>query len=169
MHFDFPRFSQLDLVQTVGIPGFKLTHCSRSASIQPTDCKKAFMGIGANVKWAVVTSLLCALFLPWPADANDFPTQARIEFVLRCMDSNGGQKYENLYSCVCVIDKIAENIAYEEYVEGEVFAQLRSAPGERGGVFRDPDRASLLVEKLREITEVAEKSCFVSLRSDTAK
>ena len=75
-------------------------------------------------------SALCALLLPSLAHANDFPTQARVEYVLGCMDSHGGQKYENLYSCICVIDKIAENIAYDEYVEGEVFAQLRSTPGE---------------------------------------
>ena len=126
------------------------------------------MGIGEIVKWVVVTSMLWALFLSCPAAANDFPTQARIEYVLRCMDANGGQKYENLYACVCIIDKIAEKIAYDEYVEGEVFAQLRTTPGERGGVFRDPDRASFLVKKISDITEVAEKSCFVSLRTDTA-
>jgi hypothetical protein len=77
------------------------------------------------------------------------------------MDSHGGQKYENLYSCICVIDKIAENIAYDEYVEAEVFAQLRSTPGERGGVFRDPDRASFLTQKISDITEVAGKACFL--------
>lgn len=127
-----------------------------------------FAGSGEIVKWAVVTSILWALFASCPAAANDFPTQARIEYVLRCMDANGGQKYENMYSCVCIIDKIAENIAYEEYVEGEVFTQLRSTPGEKGGVFRDPERASVLVRKLTKITEVAKKSCFVPLRTHTA-
>ena len=126
------------------------------------------MGIGDIVKWVAITSMLWALFLSCPADANDFPTQARIEYVLRCMDANGGQKYENMYACVCIIDKIAEKIAYDEYVEGEVFAQLRTTPGERGGVFRDPDRASFLVKKISDISEVAEKSCFVPLRTDTA-
>jgi len=91
-----------------------------------------------------------------------------VEYVLRCMDSRGGQNYENLYSCICVIDKIAETLAYDEYSEAEVFAQLRSTPGERGGVFRDPDRASLLVKKLKDVTEVAEKSCFVALNGHTA-
>jgi hypothetical protein len=84
------------------------------------------------------------------------------------MDSSGGQKYENLYSCICVIDKIADKITYDEYVEGEVFTLLWSTPGERGGVFRDPDRASLLVKKISDITEVAEQSCFVGLRTDAA-
>ena len=92
-----------------------------------------------------------------------------MEYVFRCMDSHGGQKYENLYSCVCMIDKIADKISYDEYVEGEVFAQLRSMPGEQGGVFRDPDRASLLVKKLSELTEVAENSCFVGPTTDSAK
>ncbi len=113
-------------------------------------------------------SALCVLFLTSLAHANDFPTQARVEFVLGCMDSRGGQKYENLYACVCVIDKIAEKIAYDEYVEGEVFAQLRTTPGERGGVFRDPERASLLTQKLNDITEGAEKSCLVESKPHTA-
>ena len=113
-------------------------------------------------------SAFCALFLFSLAHANDFPTQARVEYVLGCMDSRGGQTYENLYSCICVIDKIAEEIAYDEYVEGEVFVQLRSTPGERGGVFRDPDRASLLTQKLNDITDVAKKSCFVESKTHTA-
>ncbi len=115
-----------------------------------------------------VTSMSCALLLSSLADANDFPTQARVEYVLRCMNSHGGQKYEVLYSCICIIDKIAEKIAYDEYLEGEVFAQLRTTPGERGGVFRDPERSSLLIGKLSDITEDAEKSCLVGLRTDTA-
>ena len=116
----------------------------------------------------ISASALCALFLSSLAQANDFPTQARIEYVLGCMDSRGGQTYENLYSCICVIDKIAEEIAYDEYVEGEVFVQLRSTPGERGGVFRDPDRASLLTQKLNDLTDVAEKSCVVESKTHTA-
>jgi len=124
------------------------------------------VGIGEIVN--KVTSALCALFLFSLAHANDFPTQARVEYVLGCMDSSGGQTYENLYSCICVIDKIAEKIAYDEYVEAEVFAQLRTTPGERGGVFRDPDRASLLTQKISDITEVAEKSCFVGSTTHTA-
>jgi hypothetical protein len=83
------------------------------------------------------------------------------------MDSNGGQKYEILYSCTCIIDKIADNIAYDEFVEAEVFRQLRGTPGERGGLFRDPDRAGLLVRKLNDLTEAAKKSCFMGSGSDS--
>ena len=116
----------------------------------------------------VVTGIFITALLPSAVDANDFPTQARVEYVLRCMDSRGGQNYDNLYSCICVIDKIAETFGYDDYSEAEVFAQLRSTAGERGGVFRDPDRASLLVKKLKDVTEVAEKSCFVASKAQTA-
>lgn len=138
-----------------------------SASIWSNEQNKMSVGCGEIVKFVPAILTLCAL-LPSPtANANDFPTQARVEYVLRCMDSNGGQKYETLYSCICIIDKIADKIAYDEFVEAEVFAQLRRTPGERGGLFRDPDRASLLVRKINSLTEAAEKSCFVGMKART--
>ena len=131
--------------------------------------KDLIVGTGEIVKSVVVTLITCWLLPASAACANDFPTQARVEYILRCMDSHGGQKYENLYSCTCIIDKIADKIAYDDFVEAEVFSQLRKTPGERGGVFRDPERASLLVKKINDLTEVAEKSCFTGLRSDTTE
>lgn len=101
------------------------------------------------------------LFAPVAAEANDFPTQARVEYVLKCMDERGGQSYDTLYSCVCSIDKIASKLSYDEYVQGEVFVQLRRTPGERGGVFRDPDQAKTLYEKFVSVIEAAEDSCFI--------
>ncbi|HEX7082437.1 MAG TPA: hypothetical protein VF329_15620 [Gammaproteobacteria bacterium] len=93
--------------------------------------------------------------------ANDFPTQARVEFVLGCMNEQGGQSYDTLYPCVCLIDRIAAAMSYEEFAEAQVFAQLRSTAGERGGVFRDPEQAQVLTEKLEAATEQGEAACFV--------
>jgi hypothetical protein len=129
--------------------------------MKSNNSKTMYVGFCKIVKSLAVTCAFCSLLLSSIANANDFPTQARVEFVLRCMDSHGGQKYDILYSCICIIDKIAEKIAYDEYVEGDVFSQLRTTPGERGGMFRDPDRASFLVKKISDITKMAEKSCFV--------
>ena len=98
---------------------------------------------------------------PVLGQANDFPTQARVEFVLRCMDEHGGQSYDTLYPCVCSIDKIAAEFSYDEYVRAEVYAMLRRTPGERGGMFRDPDEAGTLADKFVAVTEEAEGSCFV--------
>jgi hypothetical protein len=102
---------------------------------------------------------LCARANP---DTNDFPTLARVEYVLRCMDYHGGQVYENMYSCVCSIDRIASAFSYDEFEKAEVLAQLRTTPGERGGLFREGGRE--LVAKYLEVTEAAEKSCFGSLK-----
>lgn len=95
-----------------------------------------------------------------PAVANDFPTQARVEYVLRCMDANGGQSYNTLYACVCSVDRIAESFSYADFAEAETFALLRSTPGEQGGVFRDPDRARDLQKRYQEVVAQAEQSCF---------
>jgi len=102
--------------------------------------------------------LLCS---PLVGRANDFPTQARVEFVLRCMDAHGGQNYDTLYPCVCTIDKIAAELSYDEYVRAEVFAMLQRTPGERGGLFRDPDDARTLADRLLVVMEEAEGACFV--------
>src|SRR5687768_4812068 len=104
---------------------------------------------------------LLLLLLPGAAKANDFPTQARVEFVLGCMNEQGGQSYDNLYKCVCVVDAIAAEITHEEFAQAEVFSQLRSTAGERGGVFRDPPQARELVDKLAAILERARAQCLV--------
>ena len=110
---------------------------------------------------ALPGSLLLLLLLPQSGAANDFPTQARVEFVLGCMDEQGAQNYDNLYKCVCVVDAIAAEMTHEEFAQAQVFSQLRSTAGERGGVFRDPAQASTLVDKLAAVLERAKAQCFV--------
>lgn len=108
-----------------------------------------------------VPIIALACLLPASSSANDFPTQARVEFVLGCMHEHGGQTWDTLYRCVCLIDRIAADMSYAEFAEAQVFSQLRSTPGERGGVFRDPDQAKYLTEKLDAATERARAACFV--------
>jgi aminopeptidase-like protein len=99
--------------------------------------------------------------LPGVTRANDFPTQVRVEFVLGCMDEHGGQSYDTLYRCVCLVDAIAAEMTHDEFVEARVFSQLRTTPGERGGVFRDPDQARSLVAKLQAVTERGKAKCLI--------
>ena len=116
------------------------------------------------MRTAIATAALFAV-LPFGSGAaevpDDFPTLARVEHVLGCMNKRGGQTYDTLYGCVCQIDAIRAQFGYEEYSEAEVYRQLRSSPGERGGVFRDPDQADMLREKLVAVLESSEKSCFL--------
>lgn len=92
---------------------------------------------------------------------NDYPTQARIEYVLNCVAKHGGLTYITKYACGCKIDKIAGKLSFKEYAEARTFTFLRSTPGEKGGIFRDPALAKDLRTRLKEAEEYAEKSCFV--------
>ncbi|MGR9105917.1 MAG: hypothetical protein ACU843_03200 [Gammaproteobacteria bacterium] len=92
---------------------------------------------------------------------NGYPTLARVEYVLQCMEQHGGQNLDTLYPCVCSIDKIATQLPYDDYAEAQTFTAMRSAPGEGGGVFRDPPRATELRKKLEEAESFAQKSCYV--------
>ena len=117
----------------------------------------------ASVQWALpALSVSIGVLLAGAARANDFPTQARVEFVLGCMNEQGGQSYDNLYKCVCVVDAIAAEMSHEEFAQAQVFSQLRSTAGERGGVFRDPDQAQTLVAKLAAVIERGKAHCFVA-------
>jgi hypothetical protein len=101
------------------------------------------------------------LLLPGVTLANDFPTQARVEFVLGCMAEQGGQSYDTLYKCVCLVDAIAAEMSHEDFAQAQVFSQLRSTAGERGGVFRDPDQAGALIANLEAALEHGKAKCFI--------
>ena len=97
------------------------------------------------------------------AVANDFPTQARVEYVLSCMGEHGGQSYDTLYACICIIDKIADRMPYREYTAAETLSFLFSTPGERGGIFRDAaPQSRKRIKALKALREEAESGCLVS-------
>ncbi len=96
-----------------------------------------------------------------PAPGNDWPTQARVEYVFQCMREHGGQTYDNLYHCSCKADQVARRLNYQTYSEALVFKNLKSMPGERGGVFRDPPQSKTLRNQLKQAEQEAEQHCFV--------
>lgn len=92
---------------------------------------------------------------------EDFPTLARVEYVLGCMKQRGGENYDTLYGCVCAIDYIRSQFDYDEYSEAVTYQMLKSTPGEKGGVFRDPDQADALRTKLDKIDDTIQQRCFM--------
>ena len=111
----------------------------------------------------LAVAALSSLSVMTSVAANDFPTQARVEFVLSCMGERGGQSYNTLYPCICVVDRIASQMPYREYTASEMLSFLFSTPGERGGVFRDATpRSRKRIKTLQALREEAEAACFVS-------
>jgi len=98
-----------------------------------------------------------------PAHPDDFPTSGRVEYVLECMQKHDG-KYEYLYKCSCVVDRIARALSYDDYVAMSVALRNQSLAGERGGLFRDAASVKDMAGKYKEIETGANKACAVPQR-----
>lgn len=90
--------------------------------------------------------------------AHDYPTQARVDYVLDCAARNGG-KLSQVYQCSCVIDDIANTLAYDDFVEVSTFARYAALPGEGGGIFRDSDQAKARAKQFRDVEKNAYRAC----------
>lgn len=105
--------------------------------------------------------LLAALASPAMALAHDYPTVDRVEYVVECMKANGGE-HQYLYKCSCVIDAVAKQMSYDDYVEGSAVARYQGMGGERMGLFRDADSAKDMAKKYRTVLGNAKKECGVA-------
>jgi hypothetical protein len=107
-------------------------------------------------------ALLLILGTAQIAHANDFPTRARVEFVLSCMRETKAPQQESMYKCSCAIDVIAEKVDYNTWVELSTVANATTIAGERGGVVRDMKDGRKLVASYRELQQDAKKRCFIN-------
>ncbi len=89
---------------------------------------------------------------------NDYPTYARVQYVQDCAARAGGSQAD-LYKCSCIIDKIAEQLTYDEFVEDSTFAHYSTLPGEGGGIFRDPKQAKDDSKRYKSVEADAYRSC----------
>jgi hypothetical protein len=108
--------------------------------------------------------LLPLLFAAPFATANDFPTRARVEFVIACMQESKAPPTESMYKCSCAIDAIADKVRYSEWVDLETVANGITIAGERGGVMRDIKGGRKQIDAYRKLQADAKKQCF--LRSE---
>jgi len=107
-------------------------------------------------------TVLMALALVGLARGNDFPTQARVEFVLDCMRTSKVSAQESMYKCSCAIDDIATKIDYATWVELSTIANATTMAGERGGVMRDLKDGRKMITSFRELQVDAKKHCFLN-------
>jgi hypothetical protein len=106
------------------------------------------------------TALSAGLVAPAHAapPAHDYPTQARVEYVIDCAARNGGN-LSQMYQCSCVIDDIANTLSYDDFVEASTFAHYATLAGEAGGIFRDSDQAKARAKQFRELEKKAYRAC----------
>jgi len=109
-----------------------------------------------------VLSLVAALLAaPALAAAHDYPTSDRVVYVQACMRDHPGGHYEMLNKCSCVIDTIARDIPYDDYVAMSTAANANSIGGERGSYIRDVEALQLQIRKFRQLQAQARKSCLL--------
>lgn len=90
---------------------------------------------------------------------NDYPTEARADYVFACMAVNG-QDRETLRRCACSLDVIASILPYERYVAAETVLSLRQTTGERVGMMRTAPAANDVVQDLRRAQAEGDIRCF---------
>lgn len=90
---------------------------------------------------------------------NDYPTDARAEYVFACMATNG-QTQDALRRCSCSIDAIAGILPYDTYVEAETVLRMRQIGGERSTLFRGAPASLAILADLRRAQAEAEMLCF---------
>ena len=109
-----------------------------------------------------IAALAASLTGPAPAQSpvlNDYPTEARADYVFGCMAVNG-QTRAMLTRCACSIDIIASILPYEAYVSAETVLSMRQSAGERMTLFRTAEPAKGAVADLRRAQAEAEIRCF---------
>lgn len=97
---------------------------------------------------------------------NDYPTLARVEFVFECLSDNPGPRHEMVYKCVCAIDRVAEEVPYDRWVDLSTFFKAQPMAGERGAYVRERSDIRAQLKSYRELQLKAKKACFIPTDRD---
>lgn len=115
---------------------------------------------------AVSAALIAVTALPAAAapggDSHDYPTVDRVEYVHICQRDNADRPpHEMLYKCSCVIDALAQDLTYDEFVEGSTAFYAFNIAGERGQVIRNEATSRGLADRFKSLQIKAKRGCFV--------
>ncbi|MGO8739238.1 hypothetical protein [Rhodoblastus sp.] len=117
--------------------------------------------------FAVLAGVALALALAGPSaaragegePANDYPTDARADYVFACMAANG-QTREVLGKCSCSLDALASILPFDKYVAAETVLSMRQGAGRTANTFSNTPRFDDMVADLRRAQAEAEIRCF---------
>lgn len=111
-----------------------------------------------------VAALVCAGGLAGAAVAegieNDYPTDARADYVFGCMAANG-QTRASMEKCSCSVDALAAILPYDKYVQANTILSMRQgAGGQRTTAFKSTKVFDDRVADLRRAQAEAEIRCY---------
>jgi len=99
-----------------------------------------------------------------PVLANDFPTADRVLYVQECIKANPGPNYEMVAKCSCALDRLAEQVKFDDYVNMQTIVNAVSIGGERGGELRDNETIKPQIKRYRDLQAQVQKACFITPR-----
>jgi hypothetical protein len=108
---------------------------------------------------ALAASLMILTTSTKAAELNDYPTEARADYVFACMKTNGDTQ-QALHQCSCSIDVIASILPYDRYVAAQTVLSLSQVEGRFGAMFRGPEPTKAAVNDLRRAQAEGEVRCF---------
>ena len=118
-----------------------------------TFARHALMGAGLCAAIAAAGSAIAA------PRVNDFPTTARVEYVLACM-SDVANSFEYLQRCSCAVDTIAKYMTYEQFDAAHTLRSLIQSKKQGTEVFRSPDISKKPLDAYYHAQAMAELRCF---------
>jgi hypothetical protein len=93
------------------------------------------------------------------AEENDYPTNARVDYVFGCMAANG-QTRDSLEKCSCSVDQLAAILPYDKYVQASTVLSMRQGIGQRANEFKSTKIFDDKVAELRRAQAEAEIRCY---------
>jgi hypothetical protein len=90
---------------------------------------------------------------------NDYPTEARADYIFGCMAANG-QSREALSRCSCSLDALAAILPYDKYVQASTVLSMRQGIGARTAAFKTTKVFDDQVADLRRAQAEAEIRCY---------
>jgi hypothetical protein len=106
-------------------------------------------------------ALLLSLGAAPRAHAEGYPTPDRVVWVEECMRQHAGPHFEMLNKCACALDRLAAQVAYDDFVAMSTASNANSIGGERGNVIRDTASLQDQIRRFRQLQSAAKKSCFI--------
>jgi hypothetical protein len=106
--------------------------------------------------------VLLPALLAGSALAHDYPTVDRVQFVEACIrDHSDRHRQEMIYKCSCAIDALAEQFAYDEFVEASTAFYAGQVAGERGAQVRESTLGQDLAGRFRKAQADAFRHCLI--------
>lgn len=109
---------------------------------------------------------LAALVLAAPAAFardNTYPTVDRVLYVQECMRAHPGPHYEMVNKCACALDRLADEVTFEDYITMSTAANANSIGGERGNTIRDTEMLQEQIRRYRTLQSKVKKACFIQV------